>query len=191
MYAQRLVSFFLFFLTLGLFSHAAPAEAQRDLAKRQDADGLTDIFTTLKAQKDEILPQLTTYANSGSATSDEVLPLVQQLLDSINTANAGLEEAKGKPHGGHPPNKDDLAKLIAEILGDIVKTLDLVLLKLGLIIPGLAPLLISIDIALSKILSGVEFLLAGVLKLVAGLLAGLSGLLYKLSFGLLLAALGF
>ena len=58
MYAQRLVSFFLFFLTLGLFTVAAPTDAQTGVAKRQDADGLTQLFTTLKEQTGSILPQI-------------------------------------------------------------------------------------------------------------------------------------
>ncbi|KAL1746930.1 SC15 protein [Schizophyllum fasciatum] len=191
MYAKRIVSFFLFFLTLGMLTVAAPAEAQTGVAKRQDSDGLTDIFTTLKEQTGSILPQLNTLAESGNAKNEDVVALVQQLLDSLNTANDGIEELKGKPSGGHPPKPDVLAKLLAEILKDILKVLHVVLLKLGLAIPGLSPLLIAIDVALAKILHGVEFLLAGVLKLVAGLLKDVAGLLYDLSFGLLLAALGF
>ncbi|KAI5892047.1 SC15 protein [Schizophyllum commune H4-8] len=191
MYAQRLVTFFLFFLTLGLFTVAAPAEAQTGVAKRQDADGLTQIFTDLKDATGSILPQLETVADSGDAKDEDVLALVQQLLDSLNTANDGIEELKGKPAGGHPPKPDVLAGLIAEILKDVLKVLHVVLVKLGLAIPGLSPLLIAIDAALANILHGVEFLLAGVLKLVAGLLKDVAGLLYDLSFGLLLAALGF
>ncbi|KAL1682958.1 SC15 protein [Schizophyllum commune] len=174
MYAQRLVSFFLFFLTLGLFTVAAPTEAQTGVARRQDADGLTQVF-----------------ADSGDAKDEDVVALVQQLLDSLNEANDGIEELKGKPSGGHPPKPDVLAALIAEILKDVLKVLHVVLVKLGLAIPGLSPLLIAIDAALANILHGVEFLLAGVLKLVAGLLKDVAGLLYDLSFGLLLAALGF
>ena len=41
---------------------------------------------------------------------------MQQLLDSLNEANDGIEELKGKPSGGHPPKPDVLATLIAEIL---------------------------------------------------------------------------
>ena len=58
MYAQRLVSFFLFFLTLGLFTVAAPTEAQTDVAKRQDADGLTQVFQTLSDKVKVITPQI-------------------------------------------------------------------------------------------------------------------------------------
>ncbi|KAL1694295.1 SC15 protein [Schizophyllum commune] len=191
MYAQRLVSFFLFFLTLGLFTVAAPTDAQTGVAKRQDADGLTQLFTTLKEQTGSILPQIEAAADSGNAKDEDVVALVQQLLDSLNAANDGIEELKGKPSGGHPPKPDVLAGLIAEILKDVLKVLHIVLVKLGLAIPGLSPLLFAIDKALANILHGVEFLLAGVLKLVAGLLKDVAGLLYDLSFGLLLAALGF
>ena len=58
MYAQRLVSFFLFFLTLGLFTVAAPTEAQTGVAKRQDADGLTQVFQTLSDKVKVITPQI-------------------------------------------------------------------------------------------------------------------------------------
>ena len=55
-------------------------------------------------------------ADSGNAKDEDVVALVQQLLDSLNAANDGIEELKGKPSGGHPPKPDVLAALIAEIL---------------------------------------------------------------------------
>ena len=54
-------------------------------------------------------------------------------------------------------------------LQDITTTLDILLVEFSFHIPGLAGLLIAVDVALHELLASVGFLLGGVLLLVGGL----------------------
>ncbi|KAF5328916.1 hypothetical protein D9758_018317 [Tetrapyrgos nigripes] len=157
------------------------------VGKRQDTD-ITSILTDLQSQVGQILPQIDTLVANGNANDATVTPLINQLTSAIGTSNDNLNKLpEDKKHKG---DKDEIAKIIAFIVTDITKTLNGLLLS-GAFIPGLGALLVTVDVVLNKLLTGVELLLAGVLKLVAVLLVDVAALLKSISFGLVLAALGF
>ncbi|KAK7049731.1 hypothetical protein VNI00_005762 [Paramarasmius palmivorus] len=192
MFSSRIVSFFLVFLTLGLVSFANPIAAPgNEVVKRQQADSIEAVLANLKASTDSILPQIDALADSGSVTDADVAPLITQLTDAFTVANDDLVAFNSKGGDGKPHNKDELAKVIAGILIVLVKTINKLFL-IGIIkLPIVAGLLITLQIIVNKLLLSVELLLAGVLKLVAILLVDVAILLKQISWGLILATLGF
>ncbi|EEB99715.1 hypothetical protein MPER_00546, partial [Moniliophthora perniciosa FA553] len=127
--------------------------------------------------------------DNGSATDDNVAPLISQLTDAFTTADNDLTAFNAKGGDGKPHNKDELAKVIAGILIVLVKLINKLLFS-GHKFPIVGGLLITLQIIINKLLLSVELLLAGVLKLVAILLVDVAILLTSISWGLILATLG-
>ncbi|ESK95090.1 sc15 protein [Moniliophthora roreri MCA 2997] len=191
MFSSRIITFFFAFLTLGLVTYANPVAATsgNEVAKRQQVDSIEAVFANLKASTDSILPQIDALVDSGSATDDNVAPLVTQLTEAFTTADTDLTAFNGKGGDGKPHNKDELAKVIAGILIVLVKTINKLLLS-GAKFPIVGGLLITLQIIVNKLLLSVELLLAGILKLLAILLVDVAILLKSISWGLILATLG-
>ncbi|KAK7029427.1 hypothetical protein VNI00_014681 [Paramarasmius palmivorus] len=192
MFFSRIVSFFFVFLTFGLVTFANPIAAPgNEVVKRQQADSIEAVLANLKASTDSILPQIDALVDNGSATDANVAPLIVQLTDAFTTADNDLVAFSAKGGDGKPHNKDELAKVIAGILIVLVKTINK-LFFIGIIkLPIVSGLLITLQIIVNKLLFSVELLLAGVLKLLAILLVDVAILLKSISWGLILAALGY
>lgn len=122
-------------------------------------------------------------ATNHTAKEANVTPLINELVQAINTANSGLSKAE---FGLSKRDNAAVASLAAGIiqvscfdsstahstnatLKDISTTMNVVNTEAVIFIPGLAGLLISIDVALHELLVTLGFLVFGVLNLIGGL----------------------
>ncbi|KAI5119276.1 hypothetical protein M0805_008057 [Coniferiporia weirii] len=178
---SRVASFFGVFLTVGAFALAGPAE------KRSSAASVQTVLTTLQSSTNSILPQINALSTNGKASDSTALPLINELVSALNTAQSSLAVVNA---GGSLLEKrqstDEVATLVAGIVSDITLSLN------GIVgvLPILDSILVDVDVALSEVLTGVEIAVDGVLTLVAGLLGGVVGILESLTLGLVLGLLG-
>ncbi|KAL5494864.1 hypothetical protein ACEPAI_326 [Sanghuangporus weigelae] len=168
---SHVISFLTFSLTLGTFASGKP------VAARSDVTSIQNMFTSLQSNTNNILPQIKGLAAEGNATNESVGPLVIELISALQGVQGSL--ALIGPISSDASN-DTLVELIAEIITDIVGTLDL--LANSTDITYLSGLLYGIDLALADILLGLDVILAGVTYLVATLLVDLAVPLTAIGF---------
>ncbi|KAJ4475663.1 hypothetical protein J3R30DRAFT_3501741 [Lentinula aciculospora] len=187
MFSARFFALFFILASFGIVS-SVPSSA----AVVQERQGITDIelvLNTLTSSTNNILPQITSLGQSGSASEANVTPLINELTAALNTASSSLASLKASDHKVRRESDADISFVVAGLVTDITHALDSILADASHI-PTLGPLLSGVDVALDEVLAGVEILLAGVLTLVASLLVNVAKLLNELSFGLTLASLG-
>ncbi|THH11599.1 hypothetical protein EW145_g557 [Phellinidium pouzarii] len=172
---SRVVSFLVFFVTMGAFALSTPVQ------KRSDAQ-LETVFTTLKSSTDAILPQISAMATSGQASETSLTPLVNQLVEALTTAQGSLSSIGSGSLLVKRVTDEAVAELISGIVSDIAITLNL-----G-VIPTLTILLGDVDVILSEVLTTVNIIAGDVFILLRGLLGTVDGLLAGL--GLTLGLLG-
>ncbi|KAK1227132.1 hypothetical protein PQX77_009872 [Marasmius sp. AFHP31] len=189
MFATKLFAAFTF-VSFGLVASnpvAAPVPVV-DLTKRADNADVMEVFQTLKASTDSILPQIDELTSSGTANDDNVTPLVNELTAALDQASSSLSTLDSSETRKRQTD-DELANLVASIVENIANTVQ-GLTASAITIPGLGGLLVGIDTSLAQVLRGLGTLLAGVLRLVANLLSNLATLLRNLALGLTLGSLG-
>ncbi|KAI5121854.1 hypothetical protein M0805_003287 [Coniferiporia weirii] len=180
---SRVVSSLVFFLTIGAYALASAAD------RRSTAD-VQAVFTNLKSSTDTILLEIKSAASSESANDDTITSLVTQLLASLNTAQSSLTALDTS---ATPPTKrqseDEIAELIASIIGDISTSLDVATSTVS-VTPIMASLITGVDATLAQTLTSVALLQPNILVTVDGLLGIVGVLLTTLGLILTLGALG-
>ncbi|KAJ3524634.1 hypothetical protein NMY22_g10911 [Coprinellus aureogranulatus] len=168
----------------GLSAVASPTPV---IEKRQDVSEVLGVIETLSTAVDAILPQIDSLVTEGTATEETITPLLQGVVDALNTANTSLQ---GLTPIESPTEEVEtqVATAISDVYTRIVTTVD----KLATAQPALAALFpgIGLDLALQQVLLGLQIVLSGVLRLVANLLRALGGVLSGLGFTLTTALLG-
>ncbi|RDB18123.1 hypothetical protein Hypma_000439 [Hypsizygus marmoreus] len=181
MFASRLISLSLFFMTFGIAA-ASPAPKAAIAKRAGTSSDVQAVFLTLKRSTDSILPQIDALVANGKASDATITPLANAVTAAINTASASLGAIPGPVSTESGPSKDEIAALTAGIVTDIVTSFDGVQKKFPFHVPSLALLIIKIDLALKTLLVGVDFLILGLTGVVAKLLVGVAGLVQSLGF---------
>ncbi|KAJ7202261.1 hypothetical protein B0H12DRAFT_1162815 [Mycena haematopus] len=122
----------------------------------------------------------------GTATDTTITPLISELTAALNTATASLA-ALGPVSSTKRQSEDDIANSVAGLVIEITQALDILLLDAAF---DVKILLAGVDVALHKLLLGLDGVLIGVVSLVAHLLVGVAGVLESLGFTLTIALLG-
>lgn len=131
---SRVIVFFAPFATLGILALSSPVASGAVLAKRDNAD-IEEVFTTLKASTDSVLPQirkstfltilmallislaLEDIAASGNATEENITPLIGDLVSALNTASGSLSGLSASSVALTKRQSDsDIATLVASII---------------------------------------------------------------------------
>ncbi|KAL5533856.1 hypothetical protein ACEPAG_316 [Sanghuangporus baumii] len=159
---SRVISFLAFSFTLGTIAAGKPVATRSEVT-------VQDMFTSLQSNTQNILPQIKGLAAEGNATNESVGPLVIELISVLRGTQGSLTLIG--PISSDARN-DSLVELIADIVTDIVETLDL--LANSTDITDLSGLVSGADFALADVLLGLDVILVGVTALVATLLTGLT-----------------
>ncbi|KAH6901560.1 hypothetical protein BKA70DRAFT_1522319 [Coprinopsis sp. MPI-PUGE-AT-0042] len=177
---------FSFFAVGAISALAAPGPAL--VEKREDISDVLATLDTLEASNDAIIPQIDALIDGNTANEANLSPLLEALVFNVDTTTATFKSYEGRTDPHHGGSKDDVAKKVAKIIEKII----IVIHKIKTHKPHLYFLVIKygLELALYKLLLGLEIIVAGVLvlvgallKVVLGLLGGLGRLLFALLFG--------
>ncbi|KZV88457.1 hypothetical protein EXIGLDRAFT_772656 [Exidia glandulosa HHB12029] len=148
-------------LAVASFALASP------VSKREDSDVMS-VLTTFQDATQVILPQIDFLSASGTATMDNVKPLINELTVAANTASASL---KAIPAGA---TTSEMGTEAMELTKSIVGNIQTSLAKASAAIPGNPSIGIlaagGLADALGQVLTGAPSVLAGVVSLVGALL---------------------
>ncbi|RDB17271.1 hypothetical protein Hypma_001951 [Hypsizygus marmoreus] len=181
MFASRLISLSLFFVTFGIAA-ASPAP-KAGIAKRAGTSSdVQAVFLTLKSATDSILPQIDSLVANGNASDATITPLANAVTTALDTASASLAAIPGPVSTDSGPSKDEIAALTAGIVTDITTSFGGVQAKYPFQLPLLSVLLIKLDLALTTLLVGLSFLVLDITSVVSKLLVGVAGLVHSLGF---------
>ncbi|KAL5494865.1 hypothetical protein ACEPAI_327 [Sanghuangporus weigelae] len=178
---SRVVSFFAFILTLGILAVAKPVE----LDTRANVASVQNVVATLKSKTDQIVPQIKSAAANHQANSATITPLINELVSALNAAHSSLTRG-GAIKLKSRQTQDEIATTFAGVVTDITGAVKLI--PFGF--PGLPGLIVSLDVALAELLTGLDIAVVGLGLTVGSLLQGVGGLLAGLGFGLTLGLLG-
>ncbi|KAH6892765.1 hypothetical protein BKA70DRAFT_1571544 [Coprinopsis sp. MPI-PUGE-AT-0042] len=165
---------------------AAPSVAL--VERGEDMSNVLATLDTLESKNDGIISKIDKLIDGNTANEANLSPLLQSLSFNVDTTTATFKSYKGKPDPHHGGSKDDVAKKVSKIIEKII----IVIHKIKTHKPHLYFLVVKfgLQLALYKLLLGLEVIVAGVLvlvgsllKVVFGLLGGLGWLLFALLFG--------
>ncbi|KAF9022884.1 hypothetical protein BDZ89DRAFT_1070369 [Hymenopellis radicata] len=177
------------FLLSAAFVSAAPTAKRVDLevdahaqVKKHDLESeVQGVLSTLKATTDGVLPQIT--ATVGNVSEDVITPLLQQVVDALNTATSALNAIEVPVSVGVTVNGDSAAQILGGVITDVSDTLAPVIDEV-LAIPAVKELIQgTINPLLNTVLTTVNGLLPGVLPVVVGLVGNVTGVLSSLGLG--------
>ncbi|KAL5519889.1 hypothetical protein ACEPAG_1549 [Sanghuangporus baumii] len=178
MHYSRLVSFFAFFLTLGIVTLASPALAGFEIGKRTESgggdktDSIKEILSTVESVVQELLPEIQSIVGQNNATLGEIEYLVQEVVKSIGDAHVALL-VFGTGSLGNSVNTTDIVLEVEKIIADVVKFLEIV----DSTLPGLlAGTTSNLDPALAGLLNELSALMPDFLSLLKQLLNSLDGI---------------
>ncbi|KAK7461479.1 hypothetical protein VKT23_008656 [Stygiomarasmius scandens] len=184
-----LISFFTLFASFSLVASNPVTLPGAGVAIKRQSTDVDSALDSLQGQLNTILPQLDAISDDDNASEDDITTTVNQLTAAIDSTSASLGGASLADLSKRQTNQAT-AQRVATIVSDVATSSNKLKSKHGHKFPVIAVLLVTLDVALHKLLITVELLVAGVLKLVAGLLIDVAILLKGLAFGLTLAALG-
>lgn len=112
-------------------------------------------------------PSPDTLANDGTATEENITPLLTELVAALDTTTASLNALGTTIDTTTGGTEDDVAREVSAVYTEIFTSMD----NLRVQAPSLATLIpsLGLDLALQQVLLGLQILLAGVLRLVANL----------------------
>jgi len=164
-----------FVLALGAVSiFASPVSVQK-----RDVTDVLAVATTLQNSAATILPQIQSLVSSGTASDANLTPLIAQLTTAVNTAQTSF----GSLSPVSDASDEDNAR-VANVLGPVIREIIIVLNSVEHLVPDVARLLISLNIAINALVRGLDRVLIGAVILVDHILNDVSGLLVGLGFTL-------